>query len=69
MNQEEFCPHCQKSLRGNPIPEKHRHLYGAHTHYGLQCAIYDSQLDRTVGFQCPFCSTQWDRGLDLTRQS
>lgn len=53
------CPSCDADLRGDPIPEHHRHLYGDSTHYLRTIGIYDR--DRTVEWMCPDCGHRWPR--------
>lgn len=57
----DHCPNCGASFQGEPIPEKHRELYGDETHFGRLITIYDIYADRTTQFRCPDCGYTWDR--------
>jgi len=48
-------------LRGDPIPEEHRHMYGDVTHFSRMLGRYDLVLDRTVEWSCPDCGIVWPR--------
>lgn len=57
------CPYCKADLRGEPIPEEHRHQYpsGA-VRYSRLIGISDPYRDRIVEWQCPDCQRTWPRG-------
>lgn len=59
---KENCPHCDIELQGEPIPKHDQKLFGA-THFSRKIGIYDFSRDRTVKYQCPDCSGEWDRNL------
>lgn len=54
----ESCPHCGVDLQGKPIPEEHRHLFGA-THFSRKIALYNDKKDCTVAYLCPDCGKEW----------
>lgn len=53
------CPHCKADLRGKPIPEDVRGLFGGHTHFTRKISLYDRDKDRTVAYRCPDCKGEW----------
>ncbi len=54
------CPKCNADLRGEPIPEKDREMFGGHTHFLKVISIYNRDRDRTVKWKCPDCGHEWD---------
>ena len=48
-------------LRGDPIPEEHRDMYGDASHFSRAIGIYDLAKDRTVEWACPDCEVRWPR--------
>jgi hypothetical protein len=58
----ERCPHCDADLRGEPIPEDQRELFGGHTH-GLRGIVQvDPDLGRAVAYYCPDCGeNMWEK--------
>ena len=66
-----YCPECQTDLQGEAIPEEDQELFGGSTHFMRQIAIYDRDLDCTVGYKCPDGGHCWPRragGLTQTRR-
>lgn len=63
MKPKDKCPHCKVSLVGKPIPKKMRRDYAPPYYWRREIALYDRDLDRTVGFQCPDCGETWKREL------
>jgi hypothetical protein len=57
----EFCPKCNADLKGEPIPEQYRSMYGGKTHYSRTIGLYDRGLDRTTHWLCPDCKGRWER--------
>lgn len=54
------CPHCHKSLQGEPIPEEDQPYFNA-THFELQIGIEHPELyDGVWEWMCPFCQGKWD---------
>ena len=48
-------------LKGEPIPEKDRYMFGGKTHFSQMIAISDRRLDRVVEYLCPKCGASWKR--------
>ena len=61
MSEVDTCPNgCD--LRGEPIPDEHRDLYGGDvTHFSRAIGFYDMARDRTVHWICPDCGLRWPR--------
>lgn len=57
---EEYCPHCNANLQGDPIPEKSQKDYNA-THFSRIIGMTSVEADRILYWQCPDCSGTWDR--------
>lgn len=54
------CPNCGVDLNGEPIAPEDRHHYSwKQAHYSRKIAVYDWQLDRMVGWECPDCGHKW----------
>lgn len=64
-NSPRFCPKCEVSLLGEPIPEDKRKQYSG-THWKREIGIDGGYLgiyDGIVAYQCPDCKETWPRGL------
>ena len=55
------CPECGSLWHDKPIPEKSRHLFGGAEWFSRVIGISSLELDRTIAYRCPDCSTTWDR--------
>lgn len=53
------CPECDRSFKGDPIPEKDRHWFGDYTHFRTCIGITDG--DSVYEWKCPYCQHVWDR--------
>ena len=61
-----FCPNCGNGLVGEPIPEEEREHFGGKTTFTRLVSVNDRQLDRQIGYCCPFCWKQWnEHGVNL----
>lgn len=58
---EEKCKVNGCDLKGIPIPEKDRHLFGGKTHFSQMIAISDRKKDRVTEYLCPKCMARWPR--------
>lgn len=58
---ENVCPHCNANLNAEPIPLKHRHMFGMQKYFSRKIGIYDMYKDRTVEHMCPDCEKRWAR--------
>jgi len=57
-----ICPHCAANLQGEPIPEQHRNLFSAATHYGREIGVQIYGVyDGVLYWQCPDCGGVWHR--------
>ena len=56
----EYCPHCNANLQGEPIPESSRTPKGS-THFTRKIGMTTVQADRILYWQCPDCNDTWDR--------
>ena len=57
---DENCPNCNKSFRGDPIPESQQIMFGGATHFSLKIGIEDSAIyDGTIAWVCPECDYAW----------
>ena len=77
MNEHGYCPNCKADLDGGSIWEYFYKLtgseekadrtaeaYGATREkgkWGREIGIYDTELDRTVAFECPDCKHKWEK--------
>lgn len=57
-NTTECCPFCSADFKGWDIPQESWHLYGARCG-SRKIGIYSRELDRTIGYRCPDCKTDW----------
>jgi len=63
---QEYCPHCNVSLQGKPIPAKYRHYYDSkETHYSRKIGVSDLEKDTILYYQCPDCNGKWDREIKM----
>jgi hypothetical protein len=65
----ESCPKCEADWRGEPIPVESQHLFGDARFFSRVIAISSLQQDRRIAWQCPDCSTCWDRDTGKIRKS
>jgi len=54
----EFCPFCNSSLIGGPIPKEDQHFFGQ-THWSRKIGLYDRGKDMTTEYECPDCKKRW----------
>jgi hypothetical protein len=60
------CPHCNKSLIGEPIPEEARHLYSTPYHWTLEIGVvYPEKYDGIWEYRCPFCNGTWPSAIQI----
>lgn len=59
----ESCPECKSSWVGDPIPEKHLHLYGHHNGHSSRLIGVEilGKYDGVSYWQCPDCKATWNR--------
>lgn len=57
----EYCPYCNVSLQGEPIPQELRKHYGNAAYGSRKIGISSSEEDRVTKWECPDCQQQWDR--------
>jgi uncharacterized C2H2 Zn-finger protein len=55
------CPNCESLWHDQLIPEESRHHFGNAQFFSRVIGIYTRNRDRTIAYQCPDCSTCWDR--------
>ncbi|KMY48353.1 hypothetical protein [Peribacillus loiseleuriae] len=58
-NSEEFCPHCNANLQGDPIPKESQKYYKS-THFTRKIGLTKVERDRILKWQCPDCNKEWD---------
>jgi ribosomal protein L37AE/L43A len=51
------CPYCHTDLRGEPIPDDAKHLFGGLSHFSALIGVYSLETDRTTHYRCPACNT------------
>ena len=57
----EQCPSCNADLRGEPIPEDQRELFGGNTYFLRTILVTPWRYDTGLYWQCPDCSFAWNR--------
>ena len=63
------CPHCLSDFKGEPIPDRHRHLYGGASHYSRLVGIeVPGEYDGTLYYVCPDCGRAIPRDFGPRRQ-
>lgn len=65
----ESCPKCEADWRGEPIPYESQYLFGDARFFSRVIGISSLQQDRCIAWQCPDCSTCWDRDTGKIRKS
>lgn len=57
----EYCPYCNVSLQGEPIPKELRKHYGNAAYGSRKIGVSSLEEDRVTKWECPDCHKQWDR--------
>ena len=65
----EACPKCESNWVDKLIPSESQWLFGDAKFFSRVIGISSFQQDRCIAWQCPDCSTCWDRDTNKIRPS